>query len=100
MYFVRIRHTGNTTNPQGKWLTTAESVAGKTKAQLRQMFGLQGEVTGLQSVKVPPGVRMRAGRVAAQPTWGTMNPGDAVQYELLDQIGSANFSEEVIPVTP
>lgn len=99
-YFVRIRHTGNIAKTRGGWLATPESVIGKNRAQLKQMFALEGEVVGLQLVKVPSGVRMRAGRAAAQPTWGENNPGNELQYQLLDQIESSNFSEQLIPVNP
>jgi RHS repeat-associated protein len=99
-YFVRIIHIGNLDKPQGGFLTTAESVIGKSRHQLKQMFALRGDVVGFQMVKVPPGIRMRAGRVAAQPNWGEDNPGEAVQYQLLDENAAENFSGQIIPVNP
>jgi hypothetical protein len=40
--------------------------------------------------------KRRAGRVAAQPERGENNPGDAVQYQLLDQNENSNFSELIV----
>jgi hypothetical protein len=100
MYFVRIRHTGNAGDPAGRFLVSAESVLSKTRSQLKEMLALEGEVIGLQLVKVPPGIRMRAGRVAAQPEWGASSPGDALQYQLLEHISSDSFSEQLIPISP
>jgi RHS repeat-associated protein len=99
-YFVRIIHIGNMENPAGSFLTTAESVIGKSRTQLKQMFALPGDVVGLQTVKVPPGIKMRAGRVAAQPNLGENNPGDALQYQLLNRNQLDNFSGNTIPVYP
>jgi hypothetical protein len=99
-YFVRIMHIGNMHSSEGGFLTTAESVIGKSRSELKQMFALQGDVVGIQVVKVPPGIRMRAGRVAAQPNWGNNNPGNAVQYQLLEDIADDNFSGQIIPVEP
>jgi hypothetical protein len=87
MRFVRVHGAGN---QQGAFIVRSEEITGMTAQQIQQHLALPRVPTHISDVHVPPGARIRMGRVARQPAFGVPDPG-GIQYELLDQIPASSF---------
>jgi hypothetical protein len=75
--FVRVH---NANNPRGAWMVRADEIAGMTPTQIQRHLALPEMPTHVQSITVPAGHTLRAGRVGPQPQWGAPNP-KATQYQ-------------------
>lgn len=87
--FVRVY--ADSSLQRGRWLVRADAIAGMAPEQIRQALGLKYVPKYITDVTVPANRQMRLSVVGPQPQWGVPNRG-IEQYELLDDISEANFT--------
>ena len=85
--FVRV-HVGEG-NKARSWLMRREAIEGLTPHQIQSKYSLPELPTHVSDVEVPGGTRIRAGKINPGLNGST---GNAVQYELLETIEEANFT--------
>lgn len=79
-------------NPQGAWLVSPDDIAGMNAEQIQQYLALPNEPTLISDVSVPAGTQLQMGRVGAQPEFGGAPKAGGIQYQLINQIPAASFT--------
>ncbi|MEM8713763.1 MAG: hypothetical protein AAGG01_22705 [Planctomycetota bacterium] len=87
--FVRV-YTGGAKGSAGSFLVRRSAVAGLSARQIQAKLQLRSRPTRIQSVVIPRGTRLRAGRIAKQPI-APKGRSRVYQYELLHSIPPRNF---------